>query len=76
MARPRSLIVSMEITTVGRSHDCRYNKSHRLEKGDRRLTVRSNGDMHHYCFACAKVFLANGVERLQELLAEFEGSTD
>lgn len=33
MAR-RSLIVSVEITTAGRAHDCRYNKNHRLEKGD------------------------------------------
>ena len=68
----KSLIVSMEITTVGRAHDCRYNKRHRLEKGDRRLTVRSDGDEHHYCLECAKVFLRKDVERLRQLLAEVE----
>ena len=75
MARPKSLIVSMEITTAGRAHDCRYNKNHRLEKGDRRLTVRSDGDEHHYCLACAKVFLAKDVERLRTFLAEVEALT-
>ena len=70
MGRPKSLIVSMEITTAGRAHDCRYNKNHRLEKGVRRLTIRSEGDEHHYCLACAKTFLVKDIERLQALLAE------
>lgn len=70
MGRPKSLIVSMEITTAGRAHDCRYNKNHRLEKGVRRLTIRSDGDEHHYCLACAKTFLVKDIERLQVLLAE------
>jgi len=72
MARPKSLIVSMELTTVARSHDCRYNKNHRLQKGDRRLTVRSDGDEHHYCLQCAKIFLVKDVERLRAILAEVE----
>lgn len=75
MARPKSLIVSMEITAAGRAHDCRYNKNHHFEKGDRRLTVRSDGEEHHYCLACAKVFLARDVERLRAFLAEVEALT-
>ena len=68
----KSLIVSMEITTVGRAHDCRYNKRHRLEKGNRRLTIRSDGDEHHYCIECAKVFLRKDVERLRQFLEQVE----
>ena len=71
MAR-RSLILKMEITTVGRAHDCRYNKRHRLEKGQRRLTIYTDGDKQHYCLACAKLFLRNDVQRLRQLLAEAE----
>ena len=56
MARPRSLIVSMEWTYAGRAHDCRNNnKDHRIEKGQRRLTIKCDGDEHHYCVACAKI---------------------
>jgi hypothetical protein len=71
----RSLIVSMEITTVGRAHDCRYNKNHRLEKGDRRLTVRADGDENHYCLACAKTFLAKDLDRLRAMMAQVEALT-
>lgn len=76
MARPKSLIVVMELTAAGRSHDCRFNKTHRIEKGVRRLTVRSDGDEHHYCLACAKGFLTKDVERLQAILNEVDGLLD
>jgi hypothetical protein len=60
----------MEWTQAGRAHDCRYNKNHRLEKGQRRLTIKSDGDKHHYCVACAKTFLAADIKRLQILLQQ------
>jgi len=75
MARPKSLLVSMEITTVGRAHNCRHNKEHRLEKGDSRLTVRSEGDEHHYCLTCAKTFLSKDMERLRALFDQVEALT-
>jgi hypothetical protein len=70
VARPRSLIVSMEITTAGRAHNCRHNDAHRIEKGVKRLTVKSDGDEHHYCLNCATGFLMKDVERLHAFLAE------
>lgn len=75
MPRPKSVVVSMEITTAGRAHDCRYNKSHRLEKGIRRLTIREDGEEHHYCLGCARGFLLQGIERLRALVAEVDGQT-
>jgi hypothetical protein len=68
----KSLIASMEITTVGRAHPCRYNKRHRLEKGMQRLTVMSDGDPHNYCLACAKRFFEKDIERMETLKAEIE----
>ena len=70
MARPRSLVAKMEMTTAGRAHDCRSNRRHRLEKGDRRLTVWSDGRPHHYCLVCGEDFLVRGIGRLRELMAE------
>lgn len=66
----KSLIVSMAITSAGRAHNCRYNKKHRLEKGSKRLTIKSNGDEHHYCIACARIFLLKDIDRLNLLLAD------
>jgi len=74
MARPKSLVVSMEITVVGRAHDCRYNKNHRLEKGMSRLTIKEDGDEHHYCLTCARVFLVQGVERLTALITAVDAA--
>jgi len=70
MARARSLIVSMEITTAGKSHNCRHNSKHRISMGDRRLTINSDGDKHHYCLECARGFLAKDIENLRLLLAK------
>ena len=68
----RSLILSMEVTTVARAHECRYNKKHALRMGDRRLTIFSDGEKHNYCLECARVFLENDIKRLQTLLAEVQ----
>lgn len=65
----------MEWTHAGRAHDCRFNKNHRIEKGQRRLTIRSEGDEHHYCVVCAKGFLVADIKRLQDLLENAEGQT-
>jgi hypothetical protein len=72
MPRPRSLIVSMELTVAGNSHNCRNNGGHRISKGAKRLTIKSDGDRHHYCLACARVFLVADAERLRAIIAEVE----
>ncbi|HZP32833.1 MAG TPA: hypothetical protein VFB23_05645 [Candidatus Acidoferrales bacterium] len=72
MPRPKSVLASMEITIAGRAHDCRYNKNHRLEKGMSRLTIKDDGDEHHYCLSCARAFLLQGNERLRVLLSDVE----
>lgn len=74
VARPKSLIVSMEITDAGTSHNCRNNENHRIAKGDKRLTVKTDDGPRHYCLACARGFLAKDLDRLQVLLAETERS--
>jgi hypothetical protein len=71
----KSLLVSMEITAAGRAHNCRYNKRHRLEKGVKRLTIKADGDEHHYCLACAKAFMAASADTLAALRAEVDSLT-
>jgi len=67
--------MTMEWTQAGRAHECRSNKNHRFVKGDRRLTIKSDGDEHHYCVACAKIFLAADIKRLQALLEEADAAS-
>lgn len=76
MARPRSLIVRMEITTAGKSHNCRHNDGHRIPMGVQRLTISDDGDKHHYCLDCAKSFLEKDIDRLRTLLAQLASPPD
>ena len=72
MPRPRSLIVSMTITNAGRAHSCRQDDGHKILKGDARLTIKSDGDDHHYCLACAQKFLEADIMNLRRLLGDVE----
>ena len=70
MGRAKSLLVSMGWTEAGRAHNCRSDAKHRIEKGDRRLTVKQDGDDLHYCEACAVRFLDKDIQRIAALRAE------
>ena len=72
MGRPKSLLVSMEITVAGKSHNCRFNDGHRIAMGDKRLTIKTDDGPHHYCLPCARTFLARDTERLRGLFSEIE----
>ena len=63
----KSLLVSMEITQAGKAHVCRHNKSHRINKGEPRLSSRVDRDKHHYCVSCASRFAAASLEQLRSL---------
>lgn len=70
MPRPKSLLVSMKITVAGAGHNCRFNKKHRLQKGDSRLTIYEEGSPHNYCLNCARSFLEKDIDRLNCLLLD------
>lgn len=42
----KSVVASMEITTARSSHNCRFNKTHRIHMGDARLTIK---EADHRC---------------------------
>ncbi len=68
----KSVVVSMEVTTAKSSHNCRFNKKHRICMGDARLTIKEDGSPLNYCLPCARAFLTKGLERLSELQAQVD----
>ena len=72
MPRGKSVLVSMDITVAGSSHNCQFNAAHRIRKGERRLTIKEDGSPLNYCLPCARAFLAKGLERLRELQAQVD----
>lgn len=72
MPRGKSVLVSMEITVAGSSHNCRFNDGHRITKGTHRLTIKEDRARLNYCLKCAKDFLVQGLARLQELESQVD----
>ena len=68
MSRLKSFISTrVRIDRATKSHNCRRNKSHRVDAGNPRLKVpRGRGDAH-YCIACGIKIVESDIERLQDL---------
>jgi len=73
MPRPKSILQSIEVNVVQRAHNCQHNPSHRLEKGDKRLMVRTKRSQEYYCVACALEILERDSARLQAYARELRG---
>jgi len=69
MPRLRSLVERVEIDQAGRAHNCQGNARHRIQKGDRRLKVRTGRTWEHYCLDCARRIVEKDVSELQALAA-------
>lgn len=72
MPRGKSVLVSMEITVAGSSHNCRFSDGHRIQKGMHRLTIKEDRAKLNYCLSCARAFLAQGLMRLRELESQVD----
>lgn len=69
MPRPKSIIQRVEVDEAQKAHNCQHNKSHRLERGDRRLKVWKQRSHDHYCAACGLEIVARDIAKLQEIAA-------
>ena len=38
----------------------------------KRLTIKSGGDSHHYCLACARAFFVKDLEQMQAILRQID----
>ena len=64
MGRSKSVVARMEITQAGSSHNCRFDKRHRVQKGAHRLTIIEGRTKMNYCLGCGVRFLAAGRAQL------------
>lgn len=68
MGKAKSFLRRIEITVAARAHNCRFNKAHRIQSGDRRLTLKEERSEKHYCLTCGRTFLERDLGRLKEML--------
>jgi len=68
MGRAKSFVRSIDVTVAKHAHNCRFNKAHRIESGDNRLTLKEDRSEKHYCSACGRAFLERDLARIREIL--------
>lgn len=76
MPRPKSTIKNIQITKAGASHNCKNNNTHRIQKGEDRLTIKEGRSSKNYCTECAKDFLKKDIEKLNSLVEKLNTSSD
>jgi len=67
MARIKSLVTKVEIDQAKKAHNCQRSSSHRINKGDSRLKVTTDGSPNHYCLDCARKIVEQDLAKLDEL---------
>jgi len=71
MGRFKSLISGrVKWERAKHAHDCSHNASHRIEKGDLRLSIPNKRSATTYCAACGREMLRRDVVKLQGLLSK------
>lgn len=53
-----------------KAHDCQHNSHHRLQKGDKRLAIKSIRNFEYYCTACAIATIDADIRKLENLKAQ------
>ena len=69
MARPKSFLRNLSIDRAGRAHKC-HHCTHRLQKGEKRLKVKVDRKIEHFCIKCAIKFMRMDIEKLNSLIAQ------
>jgi hypothetical protein len=72
MGRPKSFLPQLTVELAKSSHNCRFNKKHRIEKGQRRLTAKEGRSLLRYCPSCAVGFLRLDIKTIESTIAGLE----
>ena len=67
----KSLVIRVEIDEALKAHNCQANARHRIQRGDKRLKVRTGRSWNHYCVLCGAVILQRDIAELLALQARF-----
>jgi hypothetical protein len=72
MGKRKSFLQSIEIETALRSLMCQHNKNHRINSGDKRLSLKVGRTHENYCVECAKESLKADIVKLTDILQQLE----
>ena len=70
MPRPKSILKRIEVDVALNSHNCKHNKKHRIQRGEKRLNIGKDRSWERYCVDCAIKIIESDIEKLQEVASE------
>lgn len=73
MPRPKSIIQRVEVSEAKKAHNCQHNPNHRIERGDKRLTVLNQRSREHFCINCALDIIERDIAKLHGLAEQLRG---
>ena len=68
-----SVLKRVEVDEAQATHRCKANETHRVSRGERRLSLHRRNNWEHYCIACGLRIVQENIaelQRLQHLLLE------
>ncbi len=74
MGRPKSFLSTLTVEHALLSHNCKFNKSHRIAKGSKRLTAKEGRAKLRYCTSCAIYFLKLDMATIRKTIVELEAA--
>jgi hypothetical protein len=72
VGKTKSFVKNISIDTAKKSHFCKHNKKHKINKGDKRLKLKESRASQYFCIECAKESLNKDINELNTLLTELE----
>jgi ribosomal protein S4E len=70
MGKAKSFLQTISIDKAIKSHSCKHNKKHIINKGDIRLKLKVGRTFQHFCIECAKESLEKDIKELNTILIE------
>jgi hypothetical protein len=74
MGKPKSFLSTLTVEHAKASHNCRFNKAHRIARGEKRLAAKEGRNSLKYCRVCAIYFLKLDIQNIQKTLTLLEDS--
>jgi hypothetical protein len=70
MGRLKSLVKNVTVNKAVKSHNCKRDKEHRVQAGEKRLRVKEGRSTAHYCPECGTASILADITKLQNLQKE------
>lgn len=66
----KSMLKKALVDEVKKSHKCQHNSRHRLQKGEKRLGIKTIRNFEYFCTACAIATIDADIRKLESLRAQ------